>query len=63
MKKFVALVCEKCGRKDVSDDSVVPHYVGTSIDMICDDCGWHNTRFNRYAKFCRKCCPTGHGTI
>jgi len=53
------VVCAKCGKKDKPIKAVIKngvivtqHNTGTAITMRCSDC----------AKYCRDCCPTGHGT-
>jgi len=52
------LTCAKCGKVDKPNKTIIPYNVGTSVKMQCSDCatnGW-------YAKLCRNCCPTKHGT-
>jgi hypothetical protein len=55
------LVCAKCGKKDTTNKTVIPHYIGTAVTMCCPDCGI-GTDKHTHALLCRTCCPTGHGT-
>lgn len=58
------LTCEKCGEKDITK----PGHVGTKHTMRCNDCCTSEEKNNEhphragYARLCRNCCPTAHGT-
>jgi len=59
--------CAKCGRIDktemrlfskIGESFCLKRHVGTKNTMKCVDC----CDETGYAKLCRECCPTGHGT-
>lgn len=52
MKAKNPVICTSCGRKDQTD----ANHIGTDSKMRCQDCG------DPYARLCRYCCPSGHGT-
>jgi translation initiation factor 2 beta subunit (eIF-2beta)/eIF-5 len=56
------VVCVRCGRQDTPDTSVVPHNTGTATIMRCHSCADQRPAGDGYARLCRACCPTGHGT-
>lgn len=56
------LICRQCGKKDVT---VKGQHIGTSVNMKCPDCcSYLNIpgENNKYARLCRKCCPSWHRT-